>query len=91
MQVIKIDPQGFLVGVEHINQTEQVNFDYVTVKPPQGLYKAKWTGGEWVEGKTEEEFLEDAFLVSLNPSERDLAKAERELETIELLIEMGLI
>lgn len=91
MQVFKIDDEGYFVVVTHIKQGEQVDFNYVTSPLPQGLYKAKWTGTEWIEGKTEEEFLEEAFLVAINPSMQALAKAERELEVIELLIEMGLI
>lgn len=91
MQFYKIDGDGFYVETVHIPEPTDLANDFITVRPPQGLYKPKWTGSEWVEGKTEAEFLEDAFLASLNPSSEELAKAGRELEVIELLLEMGLI
>lgn len=90
-QFYEIDEQGYYIQPVILNAFDNVNGNCVELHPPHGLFKPKWTGAEWIEGKTEEEFLEDEFLESLNPSAQDLAKAERDLETIELLIEMGLI
>ena len=86
--VYEVDKDGFIIE-RHISDKSTTK--YITTNLPDGLFKVKWNGEMWVEGKTEEEFIEDAFLATLNPSPYEIAKAERELETIELLIEMGLI
>lgn len=87
-----IDALGFFISPVVLTKSEDYDpTKHIEQIPPSGLFKPKWDGDKWIEGKTEEESLEDAFLESLNPSTQELVKAERELETIELLIEMGLI
>lgn len=90
IQVYKVDEAGFLIGVELIESTEMKE-DSVVDSVPQGLYMPKWVGSEWIEGKTEEKFLEDKFLASLQPSQIEVEKAEHQLKIIELLIELEVI
>lgn len=62
-QVYKIDSEGYLIESpvkrfdEQGNCTEELPADIITVDPPQGLYRAKWTGKEWIETMTEEEYI----------------------------------
>lgn len=91
IQAHKIDVDGFVVEPIVIKLEQEVSKDIIKEPMQNGLYKPKWTGTEWIEGKTEEEFLEDEFLASLQPSPKEVAKAERELEIIELLIEMEVV
>lgn len=99
--IYKIDGHGFIIESYVGTFDDRGNLishegNYITVDLPQPLlfYKPKWTGTEWVEGESQserEERKSQQLLESLNPSEEELSKAERELETIELLLEMGLI
>lgn len=98
--VYEVDENGFFVEMYLANVDEEGNIldedkqGFVTVDYPSGLWKRKWTGTEWVEGESQSEKEEretQQLLESLNPSEQELSKAERELETIDLLLEMGLI
>lgn len=60
-QVYEIDEFGYLKEIsvkdfdEQGNCTEELPENIITVDPPQGLYKHKWTGIEWIEGLTQEE------------------------------------
>ncbi|WP_042470681.1 hypothetical protein [Bacillus ndiopicus] len=92
--IYQIDENGFLVWESGmlVNEGEQLD-GYISTPLPQGVsfYKPRWVNGEWIEGKTDEDFIEDEFLASLQPSQYELEKAERQLETIELLIELEVI
>lgn len=97
--IYKIDDAGFLIweSATLVSEGEQLD-DYINTPLPKdeldrfiSFYKPYWTGEEWIEGKTEGEFLEDEFLASLQPSKDEVEKAERQLETIELLIELEVI
>ena len=62
----------------------------ITIRPPDGLYRAKWTGLEWVEDMTQEEINE------LNNRPRGLTEiellrieqAKANAEMIELMMSM---
>lgn len=62
-QVYRINENGFLTEIyvkefdENGNCIEELGKDIVTVDPPNGLYRAKWTGTEWVSTTTEEEYI----------------------------------
>ncbi len=62
-QVYKIDSNGLIEEIlvkdfdEQGNCVEELTEDIITVDPPQGLYRAKWTGSEWIETMTEEEYI----------------------------------
>lgn len=60
----KIDNEGFFIEDVILEEVPCVydeegnkiyDTHYIDVEVPQGLYKPKWTGTEWVEGMTQEE------------------------------------
>ncbi|KAA0941626.1 hypothetical protein FQ087_20955 [Sporosarcina sp. ANT_H38] len=55
------------------------------------FYLPRWTGEEWVEGKSQSEFDEEAFLDALIPSAEDIANAEFEIKILNILMEVELI
>lgn len=95
--VFIVNGSGFIVGATTVDISErELRPDEISTPFPPfiKLEKPRWNGNEWVEGETQEEKGEresHQLLESLNPSEKELSKAERELETIDLLLEMGLI
>ena len=52
-QVYEIDEGGYLKDIHVIEEGEETSF--IIKNPPQGLYRARWTGVEWVEDMTQEE------------------------------------
>ncbi len=66
-QVYKINENGYLQKVlvkdfdEQGNCTEELAEDIITTPPPAGLIRTyettRWTGTEWVETMTEEEYI----------------------------------
>ena len=54
-QIYKIDKNGYAVETlvaefdENGNCIEELTGNIITIDPPNGLYRAKWTGIEWVE------------------------------------------
>lgn len=96
--IYKVDDDNFLIweSATLVSESEQLE-GYINTPLPKdelertiSFYKPKWDG-TWIEGKTDEEFLEEEFLASLQPSQNEVEKAERQLETIELLIELEVI
>lgn len=51
-QVYEINENGFL---KEIYIEDESTTKFIILDPPQGLYKAKWTGQEWIEGMTQAE------------------------------------
>lgn len=95
-QVYEIDGQGYIkeIHIEEIIDDEIVDEDkkhFIFIDPPQGLFRAKWDGQEWIEGKTRVEFEEEEFLSSLLPSPEEIANAEFELKILNILMEVDLI
>jgi len=62
-QVYEINSEGFLQEIyvkdfdEQGNCTEKLPENIITIDPPPGLYRQKWTGTEWVETMTEAEYI----------------------------------
>lgn len=85
-QVYRIDSEGYLQKVlvkkfdEQGNCTEELP-DIITIDPPNGLYRSKWTGAEWIETMTEEEYI--ATLPE--QPEREPTQEERNRADIEYL------
>ena len=71
-QVYEIDENGYLKNIHVIGDTEDTI--HVTVNPPQGLYRAKWIGQEWVEDMTQKEIDELNNNQPLEPSENDVLR-----------------
>lgn len=97
IQVFEISEEGYILGtyVKEIdsggNLIEELPPNFVIVRPQDGLFRAKWTGTEWVEDKTQAEFEEDDFLESLTPTPEEIVNAEFEIKTLNILMEVGLI
>jgi hypothetical protein len=60
-QVYEINEKGMLIKIliaeidGNGNPLEDLGENIVITDPPNGLYRAKWTGTEWVEDITQEE------------------------------------
>lgn len=89
IQAFEIDELGFLLEIYVIDSEEET--ELITTKPPNGLYKAKWTGLDWIEGLPQEELDEieyQQYLDSLKPSDEEIKNAQLELVILNLLIDM---
>jgi hypothetical protein len=51
MQYFRIDEDGYYLEpvIAHYSDNSQMPDELIAVQPPNGLYRAKWTGTEWVE------------------------------------------
>ena len=99
-QVYKADENGFLkeIYVAEVDEGGKIlnedKKDLIPIDPPHGLFKARWTGEEWIEGELEEERTnrESQYLLdTLKPSPSELADAELEIKVITMLTELGVI
>lgn len=96
-QVYQIDENGFLTNIYVVDFNEdgspldELPSNFITLRPPDGLYRARWTGVEWVEDKTPEEFEYDRMVESLNPTQEDITNALFEIKVLNTLLEVGLI
>lgn len=60
-EVFEIDQNGYITEKyvvefdEEGNCLEELAENIVVTSPPDGLYRAKWTGNEWIEDMTQEE------------------------------------
>jgi hypothetical protein len=95
----KIDEQGYFIEdvlfdshpIITVDEVEVLDPHYIDTPCDGGFYKPKWNGSEWVEGKSQEEIEYEEYLESIKPTDTEIQKAERELETIDLLLELGVI
>lgn len=76
-QVYKIDHQGYFIADILIQGDDESDFKYVDIRPPQGLYRAKWAGTEWIEDMSQEE-IDELNSQSKEPSELEVLKQEKE-------------
>jgi len=95
-QIYRIDEFGYLKEIyvkdfgEDGNCVEEIAENIITVDPPQGLYKLKWTGTEWIEGLTQEEINE----INNQPKplteieQLRLEQAQANTEMVELILAM---
>lgn len=76
-QVYRIDADGYYVEPVIADETPS---DCIEIQPPQGLYRAKWTGSEWIEDMAQEEI--DRFKNQPRP------KTQLEIlqETVDMLV-----
>lgn len=71
-QVYKVDESGYLQEIlvkefsEHGDCTEELAENIIVTDVPQGLYRARWNGTEWIEDMAQEEIDE------LNNQSREL-------------------
>ncbi len=94
-QVYKIDTEGFLIEpliknfYEDGNCTEELPDDIITVDPPNGLYRPKWTGTEWISSMTEAEYIATLPEIPQEPTEIEalrLEQAQANAELIDLIL-----
>lgn len=90
-QVSRIDDEGFFIEPVIIKEEVPISPDLIEIPVPEGLYKPKWNGTQWVEGLTLEEIEELKRLHQPQPSELDLleqenAEMKQRLEVAELAI-----
>jgi hypothetical protein len=55
MQVYRIDKNGYYVKPVDLEEGEEIPSGCIIARPPNGLYRAKWTGIEWIEDMSQEE------------------------------------
>lgn len=85
-QVVKIDINGYYLEPVIIEYEEDMQHNYIKTIPPNGLYRAKWTGLEWIEDMSPEEIDE------LNNQPRVLTEIEQlkisQAEQFEAILEL---
>lgn len=74
--VYRIDENGYYVEPMEATDETTLTDDLVTIAPPNGLYRAKWTGTEWVEDMTQKEIDE----LNKPTAEQEIASLKSELE-----------
>lgn len=85
-QVYKVDENGIYIEPIIVGEKEDIPYNYIDEKPPNGLYRPKWTGTEWIEDMTQEEI--DKMKSRPNPptqEERIQALEAALLDLLELL------
>lgn len=58
MMVYIIDEDGYYIEDMIIDDNDLLPSNCVLLQAPQGFYKPKWTGSEWVEGAAQHEIDE---------------------------------
>ncbi len=54
-QLYRINENGYYIEPVILKKDKHIPDDCIVERPPNGLYRAKWTGAEWIEDMTEEE------------------------------------
>lgn len=91
-QVYEIDNNGFLkeIYVAEVSENGKIldadKIHFISIDPPHGTIKPRWTGSKWIEGATQEEIDE---LTKVEPSPLSQEERIRELESIVNLLLMG--
>lgn len=50
-----VDKNGYFIKNAVYQTEEDISDNFIRSSPPNGLYRAKWTGTEWIEDMTQEE------------------------------------
>lgn len=91
-QVYEIGKSGFLkeIYVSEIDGNGKIldedKTHLISVDPPHGLFKAKWTGTKWIEGATQTEIDELTKVEPLPPTTEERVD---ELESVANMIILG--
>lgn len=84
-QVFRYDMNGFYKEPVILRDHESIPSDCTSERPQDGLYRAKFVGGQWVEGLTQAEI--EAFKNAPQPlSEIDILKKQQTDLTFELMM-----
>lgn len=73
-QVYEIDEYGFIAEIYVKEFDDELVENFIDVSPPNGLYRAKWNGFEWVEDMSQEE-IDSINNIPKPPSQEDRLKA----------------
>lgn len=87
----KVDSEGYINDTVAVDKGYELEDEVVSPIPPHVIYKARWTGTEWVEGKSQEEIDAEESLNSLIPTVDEVEHAENEMQILNILMEVGLI
>lgn len=81
MQVYRIDQSGYFIEPVIVEYEEEIPEDCIETRPPDGLFRARWTGEEWIEDMPQEEI--EAILNRPRPptTEELIMLAVAELDT----------
>ena len=92
-RLLTFDDNGFYIGEEIVEYgTPLLENQYLAeINEEISFYKPKLVNGILVEGKTEEEFLQESLITALIPSQDKLDEADFEIKVITLLSELGVI
>lgn len=80
MQVYRINENGVYIEPVVLRKGQEIPSDCIALIPPNGLYRAKWTGTEWMEDMSQEEIDE------LNNQPREKTQLEILQETVDMLV-----
>lgn len=83
-QVYRLDSDGFYIEPVVIEPHETLP-DCIEVRPPDGLYKAQFIEGEWIEGMSQDE-IEAIKNTPVEPSEIDILKKQQADLIFELMM-----
>lgn len=72
-QVYRYDAEGFFVGVELINS--EIPSNCTEIKPIDGLFKAKFVNGNWIESMTQN-VIDEALNKPNQPTEIELLREQ---------------
>lgn len=75
-QVYRIDEQGYFVEPVILRDDEQILEDCTVLELPEGLFRARFVNGEWVEDATSEEIEELTRVPERQPSEVELLQRD---------------
>ena len=81
MKVYKIDENNCYV--EAVIVDEEIPVNCVEMQPPNGLYRAKWTGVEWIEDMSQAE-IDELNNQPQEPTEIELFRLEQAQANAEL-------
>lgn len=79
IQVYKVDSEGFYLEPVIIKEGDTIPNDCVEEKLPNGLYKARFVDGQWIEGLSPEE------IEALNPSTKEKTQIDKLQEKVDKL------
>lgn len=83
--VFRYDTNGFYLAPVVLKEHEPIPQDCTEIRPPDGLYKGKFVGVEWVEGLSQEEI--DSIQNRPQPlSELELLKKQQTDLAFELMM-----
>jgi hypothetical protein len=85
MQVSLIDENGFFIKPDIVEESSALTKNQVQILCPNGFYKPKWNGEQWIEGLTNEEI--DAIKASV-PAQPTPEELQQQLSEIQAQIQL---